>query len=71
MLAHTVLVTWGYAVSANAVLSVRAVYRRIRYETWYYLHFYTYLALGLAFAHVFADGNEFRSNESARIAWSV
>ena len=33
-----------------AVLSVRAVYRRIRYETWYYLHLYTYLALGLAFA---------------------
>jgi predicted ferric reductase len=101
MLVHTVLITWGYAVSANegvipqasslltsypdvlmatvalalflliAVLSVRAVYRRTRYETWYYLHFYTYLALGLAFAHVFADGNEYRSNESARIAWSA
>ncbi len=101
MLAHTVLITWGYAVTANegvipqgasfltsypdvmmatvalalflliAVLSVRAVRRRIRYETWYYLHFYTYLALGLAFAHMFADGNEFRSDESARIAWSA
>lgn len=101
MLAHTVLITWGYAVSANegvihqassfltsypdvlmatvalglflmiAVLSIRAVYRRIRYETWYYLHFYGYLALGLAFAHVFADGNEFRSNEMARIGWSA
>jgi predicted ferric reductase len=54
-----------------AGLSVRAVHRRMRYETWYYLHFYTYLALGLAFAHVFADGNEFRSDESARIAWSA
>lgn len=101
MLVHTVLITWGYAVSANegvipqasslltsypdvlmatvalalflliAVLSARAVYRRIRYETWYYLHFYTYLALSLAFAHVFAEGNEFRSNESARIGWSA
>ena len=101
MLVHTVLITWGYAVSANeglipqadslltsypdvlmatvalalllliALVSVRAVHRRLRYETWYYLHFYTYLALALAFAHVFADGNEFRSSESARIAWSA
>jgi predicted ferric reductase len=100
-LVHTVLITWGYAVTANegvipqessfltsypdlmmatvalalflliAVLSVRAVRRRLRYETWYYLHFYTYVALGLAFAHVFADGNEFRSDESARVAWSA
>ncbi len=101
MLVHTVLITWGYAVSANegvipqassfltsypdvlmatvalavfaviAVISVRAIHDRIRYETWYYIHFYTYLALGLAFAHVFADGNEFRSNLGARIGWSA
>ena len=101
MAAHTVLITWGYAVSANegvmpqasslltsypdvlmatvalalflliAVVSVRLVRRRIRYETWYYLHFYSYLALALSFAHVLADGNEFRSDEAARIGWSA
>jgi predicted ferric reductase len=101
MLAHTILITWGYAVSADegvipqasallasypdvlmatvalglflliGLVSVRAVRRRLRYETWYYLHFYSYLALALAFAHVFADGNEFRSDELARIGWSA
>ena len=32
---------------------------RLRYETWYYLHFYTYLAVALAFSHQFADGAQF------------
>lgn len=101
MVAHTVLITWGYAASAHegvihqagtllssypdmlmatvalglflliATFSARAARRRVKYETWYYIHFYTYLALGLAFAHVFADGNDFRNDVAARIAWSA
>lgn len=54
-----------------ALVSLRAIHRRLRYETWYYLHLYSYLALALAFAHAFADGNQFRSDESARIGWSA
>jgi ferredoxin-NADP reductase len=43
----------------------------MRYETWYYLHFYTYLAAALAFSHQFADGAEFITNTAARAAWSA
>jgi ferredoxin-NADP reductase len=43
----------------------------MRYETWYYLHFYTYLAIALAFSHQFATGADFMDNRSARIAWST
>ena len=101
VLAHALLITWGYAVTAHttithqawtlldsypdvllataagvllvmiAVVSARAVRPRMRYETWYYLHFYTYLAIALAFSHQFADGAEFMTNTAARVAWSA
>ncbi|MGH3745456.1 MAG: ferredoxin reductase family protein, partial [Mycobacteriales bacterium] len=53
------------------VTSARAARRRLRYETWYLLHLYTYLAVALAFSHQFADGAEFSSNLPARVAWSA
>jgi len=101
VVAHALLITWGYAVTARtsvtrqawvlvdsypdvllataaglllvmiAVVSARAVRPRMRYETWYYLHFYTYLAVALAFSHQFADGAEFMTNTAARVAWSA
>jgi predicted ferric reductase len=101
VVAHALLITWGYAVTAHttvthqawtlldsypdvllattaglllvmtAVASARAVRPRMRYETWYYLHFYTYLAIALAFSHQFADGAEFMTNTAARVAWSA
>ena len=40
----------------------------MRYETWYYLHFYTYLAVALAFSHQFATGADFMNNLAARVA---
>jgi ferredoxin-NADP reductase len=43
----------------------------MRYETWYYLHLYTYLAIALSFAHVFATGQEFASHPFARVLWSA
>jgi len=100
IVAHALLIVWGYAVSGGtsvtaqavqvlttqpdvlmataamflligvAVISARAARRRLRYETWYYLHFYTYLAIALAFSHQFADGNDFTSLPN-RVAWSV
>src|SRR3954451_20434206 len=99
VVAHGVLITWGYAVSAHAsvvrqtktlllsypdvlmatvaglllvgvgLTSARAARRRMKYETWYYLHFYTYLAVALAFSHQFASGAEFMNNLAARLAW--
>ena len=101
VVAHALLITWGYAVSAHTSLtgqawtllmsypdvlaatvagllllgvglvSARAARARLRYETWYYLHFYTYLAIALAFSHQFADGAEFVNNRPARVVWSV
>ncbi len=43
----------------------------MRYETWHFVHLYTYLAVALAFAHEFATGAEFMRNLPARIGWSA
>jgi len=51
------------------ISSARAARRRLRYETWYYLHFYTYLAIALAFSHQFAVGAEFMTSLPARVFW--
>src|SRR4051794_24958469 len=99
VVAHGLLIVWGYAVTAHTnvvsqtstlllsypdvlaatvaglllvgvgISSARAARRRLRYETWYYLHFYTYLAVALAFSHQFATGAEFMDNLAARLAW--
>jgi predicted ferric reductase len=101
VVAHGLLITWGYAVTAHTavtrqawtlldsypdvllataaglllvmtgIVSARAVRPRLRYETWYYLHFYTYLAAALAFAHQFAVGAQFIADTAARAAWSA
>src|SRR3984957_18729872 len=54
-----------------AAFSVRAARRRVAYETWYYAHLYTYLAIALAFSHQFADGGAFAESLQARVAWSA
>jgi predicted ferric reductase len=61
----------GLLLVAVGVSSARAARRRLRYETWYYLHFYTYLAVALAFSHQFAVGAEFMSNAAARVVWAT
>jgi predicted ferric reductase len=53
------------------IVSARAVRKRLRYETWYYLHLYTYLALALAFSHQFANGASFVNDLAARFWWSA
>ncbi|WP_243869972.1 ferredoxin reductase family protein [Streptomyces liangshanensis] len=52
-------------------VSARAVRRRMRYETWYYLHLLTYVAVYLTFWHQLAAGAEFVANPMARTAWYV
>jgi len=54
---------------AVGVVSARAVRARLSYETWHYLHFYTYLAVALAFSHQFATGADFVTNLKARVLW--
>jgi predicted ferric reductase len=101
ILAHGLLIIWGYAITAHTdvvsqtgtlltsypdvlmatvggllfiavgAVSARAARRRMRYETWYYLHLYTYLAIALAFSHQFSTGAEFIGNRGARVLWSA
>jgi ferredoxin-NADP reductase len=52
------------------VTSARAARRRLSYETWHFVHLYTYLAIALAFSHQFATGADFISNLPARLMWS-
>jgi predicted ferric reductase len=61
----------GFLLLGVGLISMRAARRRVRYETWYYLHLYTYLAIALAFSHQFADGAAFVSNLAARFWWSA
>ena len=56
---------------AVGVVSARAVRRRVRYETWHYIHLYTYLAIALAFSHQFSTGADFVTNLKARVLWSL
>jgi predicted ferric reductase len=97
LLAHTVLVTLGYArddrtslfeqlrrlieefpglITAFAALAVlivvaiaSALRRRLRYETWYFIHLYTYLAVVLGFSHQLATGTAFVGDTAARAYW--
>jgi predicted ferric reductase len=99
LVAHTVLITIGYAASAHATLwgqtrdfvsnyadvlmafvalgiliavgvtSARAARRRLRRETWYFVHLYAYLAVALGFAHQLAVGNDFVTDPVARAWW--
>ena len=47
------------------------VRRRLRYETWYFVHLYTYLAIALAFSHQIATGREFVGDPAARAYWQA
>ena len=53
------------------VASARAARRRLRYETWHFIHLYTYAAVALAFSHQFATGADFVANPQARVLWSA
>ncbi|MFB6978329.1 ferredoxin reductase family protein [Streptomyces scopuliridis] len=99
VLAHTLLIIWGYSLTAHtgvldqtttllraypdmlkataaflllvgtAIVSARAARRRMRYETWHYLHFATYLAVFLAFFHQLSNGADFVADRPAQAAW--
>jgi ferredoxin-NADP reductase/DMSO/TMAO reductase YedYZ heme-binding membrane subunit len=63
-------VAW-FLLLGVAAFSMRAARRRLSYETWYYAHLCTYLAIALAFSHQFANGPAFEASLGARVAWSA
>jgi predicted ferric reductase len=63
-------VGFGLLVMAT-VTSIKAARRKLRYETWWVVHLYTYLALALAFAHQIMAGGAFVGHPLIRIIWIV
>ena len=49
--------------------SLVIVSRRLSFETWYFVHLYTYLGIALAFSHQLATGNEFLGDSVAQGYW--
>ena len=43
----------------------------MRYETWWIVHLYMYLALGLSFAHQVANGTMFKGHPLTTAAWTT
>ena len=64
------IVALGLVVVA-AGLSIRAARRHMRYETWWSVHLYMYLALALAFSHQIANGQSFVGHPLARLFWAT
>jgi predicted ferric reductase len=52
-----------------AVTSLRAARRRLRHETWHFVHLYAYLAIALSFGHQLAVGSDFSNDAVARGYW--
>jgi predicted ferric reductase len=66
------MATVGLALLISVgVSSARAARRKLGYETWHFLHLYTYLAVALIFSHQFSSGADFVSNAPARWLWSA
>ncbi|WP_369363643.1 ferric reductase-like transmembrane domain-containing protein [Streptomyces sp. CG4] len=49
--------------------SARWARRRLAYETWHFIHLYTYVAVVLAFTHQVAVGTTFTSSPTAKTYW--
>ena len=64
--------TAGLAILVAVVVSsIVAVRRRLRYETWWFVHLYAYLAIALAFSHQIATGTAFVGDAAARAYWTA
>ncbi|TFI22802.1 ferredoxin reductase family protein [Streptomyces sp. 4R-3d] len=50
-------------------VSARYARRRLAYETWHFIHLYTYLAVVLAFTHQVAAGSTFTASPIATAYW--
>ena len=52
-----------------AISSMRALRRRLSYETWYFIHLNAYFAVALAFGHQLTSGSDLVSDHLARVYW--
>lgn len=52
-------------------ISIRAIRRRVRRETWWAVHLTLYLALSISFAHVIVLGPAFVSHPLTQVVWSA
>ncbi|GGQ77468.1 oxidoreductase [Streptomyces pilosus] len=50
-------------------VSARRARRRLAYETWHFIHLYTYVAVVLAFTHQVAAGSTFTASTAATAYW--
>ena len=73
LIAHYQYILWGVVGFALFLLvgftSVRAARRRVSYETWYWLHWYAYLGIALAFLHQLFVGVDFTHDPLAVAYW--
>ncbi|MFF8972989.1 ferric reductase-like transmembrane domain-containing protein [Streptomyces sp. NPDC014995] len=73
-LAETVEGVFRAVVALGLVLVIGAVSarwarRRLAYETWHFIHLYTYVAVVLAFTHQVAAGTTFTATPAATTYW--
>ncbi|MEV7394195.1 ferredoxin reductase family protein [Streptomyces sp. NPDC091215] len=61
-------VALGIIIVVGAV-SARYARRRLAYETWHFIHLYTYVAVVLAFSHQVAVGTTFTASSAATAYW--
>jgi predicted ferric reductase len=75
---HDFLVNWDDVLKATigmlmlifiVVISIGIVRRGFKYETWYYVHFFTYLAILLAFGHQLSVGVDFARQPLFQVYW--
>jgi predicted ferric reductase len=62
------IVAFGLIMTVGA-LSARYARRRLAYETWHFIHLYTYLAVVLAFTHQIYTGQTFVGSDFATGYW--
>ncbi|GAA3785788.1 ferredoxin reductase family protein [Streptomyces coacervatus] len=62
------IVALGIILVVGAV-SARYARRRLAYETWHFIHLYTYVAVVLAFTHQVAVGTTFTASSAAKAYW--
>jgi len=53
-----------------AFSSVQVARKHLRYETWHFIHLYSYLAIALSFSHQLASGDDFVGHPLNRVLWS-
>lgn len=53
------------------VTSIRAARRAMRYESWFYIHLYVYLAIALSIPHEIFDGHDFIGHPVTQVYWGT